>query len=95
MNIYDSDELPYGDDFPVTGGFPLPSDIDDCDKPKYKFVLVNDQSGERIAELDTLFVEDGEMTTQGYEDCPDVWSSEGAYAEALQILGYKVKVVKK
>ena len=82
-----------GDDFPVTGGFPLPSDIDDC-KPKYKFVLVNDQTGEHIQELDTLFVPDDEMTSEGYEDCPNVWSSMNAYAKALGILGYNVKVVK-
>lgn len=91
MNIYDRDELPYGDDFPVTGGFPLPSDID----TEYKFVLVNDQTGERLCDLDSEFTRDEGCETEGYLDCPDVWSAESAYSEALSRLGYSVKVVKK
>lgn len=80
-----------GDDFPVTGGFPLPSDID----TEYKFILVNDQTGDHICDLDTEFVPDNESKADGYLDCPDVWSSDAACAEALYKLGYNVKVVKK
>lgn len=83
-----------GDDFPVTGGFPLPDDIDES--PEYKFILVNDQTGDHICDLDTRFVRDeGIFETEGYPDCPDVWSSDAACAEALYKLGYNVKVVKK
>lgn len=95
MNIYDRDELPNGDDFPVTGGFPLPSDIDDYADPEYKFVLVNDQTGERLCDLEARFVRDEECEVEGYMDCPDVWSAESAYCEALSRVGYSVKVVKK
>lgn len=91
MNIYDNDELTNGDDFPVTGGFPLPSDID----TEYKFVLVNDQTGERLCDLEARFVSDEECEVEGYMDCPDVWSAESAYCEALSRVGYSVKVVKK
>ena len=82
-----------GDDFPVTGGFPLPDDINES--PEYKFVLVNDQTGDHICDLDTRFVRDKEWETEGYFDCPDVLSSNAARAEALCKLGYNVKVVKK
>ena len=92
MNIYDRDELPYGDDFPVTGGFPLPSDIDD--EPEYKFILVGPDD-EWVCDLATEFVRDNGCEVEGYMDCPDTHSAEAAYAEALECLNYSVKVVKK
>lgn len=60
------------------------------EEPKYRFVLVNDQTGESF-DLDTRLVCD-----EGIDDdsCPDVWSSDSAHAEALEHLGYSVKVVK-
>ncbi len=79
-----------GDDFPVTGGFPLPDDINES--PEYKFVLVNDQTGDHICDLDTEFVPE---ESNGSGDSCDVWSSDAACAEALYKLGYNVKVVKK
>ena len=94
MNIYDNDELPNGDDFPVTGGFPLPSDIDDYDKPEYKFILVGPDD-EWVCDLATEFVRDNGCEVEGYMDCPDTHSAEAAYAEALECLNYSVKVVKK
>lgn len=96
MNIYDRDELPNGDDFPVTGGFPLPSDIES----EYKFILVG-PDGEWVCDLAAQFSPDLESQYKygtkddDYEDCPDVWSSEAAYSEALDCLNYSVKVVKK
>lgn len=72
---------------------------DDFPVPEYKFILVNDQTGDHICDLDTRFVRDEGVTdmleTDGYPDCPDVWSSDAACAEALYKLGYNVKVVKK
>lgn len=90
MNIYDRDELPYGDDFPVTGGFPLPSDIES----EYKFILVGPDD-EWVCDLATEFVRDNGCEVEGYMDCPDTHSAEAAYAEALECLNYSVKVVKK
>lgn len=87
MNIYDRDELPYGDDFPVTGGFPLPSDID----TEYKFILVGPDD-EWVCDLASEFVPD---ETGCSTDSPDVWSSDEAAHEALACLNYSVKVVKK
>ena len=62
---------------------------------EYKFILVNDQTGDLICDLETPFVPDKESEDDGYLDCPDVWSSDAACAEALYKLGYNVKVVKK
>lgn len=90
MNIYDRDELPNGDDFPVTGGFPLPSDIES----EYKFILVGPDD-EWVCDLATEFVRDNGCEVEGYMDCPDTHSAEAAYAEALECLNYSVKVVKK
>lgn len=86
MNPYSEDELTNGDDFPVTGGFPLPSDIES----EYKFILVGPDD-EWVCDLSSEFVPD-EGSAGG--DCPDVWSSESAYVEALSVVGYNVKVVK-
>lgn len=78
-----------GDDFPVTGGFPLPDDINES--PEYKFILVG-PDGEWVCDLASEFVPD----EAGYStDCPDAWSSEEAAHEALACLNYSVKVVKK
>jgi len=85
VNIYDRDELPNGDDFPVTGGFPLPSDIES----EYKFILVGPDD-EWVCDLATEFTPD-----EGETDLPDVWASESAAHEALECLNYSVKVVKK
>ena len=90
MNIYDRDELPNGDDFPVTGGFPLPSDIES----EYKFILVGPDD-EWVCDLSTEFVRDNGCEVEGYMDCPDTHSAEAAYAEALECLNYSVRVVKK
>jgi hypothetical protein len=67
------------------------------EEPKYRFVLVNDQTGESF-DLRTEFVPD-EPDADGnwpcpLSSCPDVWSSDSAHAEALEHLGYSVKVVK-
>lgn len=73
-----------GDDFPVTGGFPLPDDINES--PEYKFILVNDQTGDHICDLETEFVRDSVDAACYIME---------VYAEALYKLGYNVKVVKK
>jgi hypothetical protein len=60
------------------------------EEPKYRFVLVNDQTGESF-DLDTRHVcNDG----IGKDSRPDVWSSCSARNEALDRLGYSVKIVK-
>jgi len=61
-------------------------------EPEYRFILVNDQTGERI-DLSTEFVSDYDLDEDG--SCPDVWSSDAAQDEALTVLGYSVKIVKK
>jgi hypothetical protein len=61
-------------------------------EPEYRFVLVNDQTGERT-DLSTEFVSDYNLDDDG--SCPDVWSSDAAQDEALTVLGYSVKIVKK
>ena len=93
MNIYDNDELPNGDNFPVTGGSPLPSDIDDYDDDEsgYKFILVGPDD-EWVCDLASEFVPDEAGCST---DSPDVWSSDEAANEALACLNYSVKVVKK
>lgn len=69
---------------------------DDFPMPEYKFILVNDQTGDHICDLDTEFVRDSVYDgDEEYSDRPDVWSSDAACAEALYKLGYNVKVVKK
>lgn len=68
---------------------------DDNNEPEYKFILVNDQTGERLYDLDTIFVRDNGCDVNGWRDCPDSLSIESASTEALQLLGYSVKVVKK
>lgn len=65
-----------GDDFPVV----------EPAESQYKFILVNDQTGETVCDLDTEFESD---VVAG--SCP----SDAANYEALQRLGYSVKVVKK
>lgn len=61
------------------------------EEPKYRFVLVNDQTGESF-DLDTRHVcNDG----IGKDSRPDIWSSCSARNEALDRLGYSVKVVRK
>jgi hypothetical protein len=73
-----------GDDFPVVGPPTSP----------YKFILVCDQTGEKVCDLCAEFVpDDGPQYTEA--DLPDVWSSDHAHSEALEVLGYSVKVVKK
>lgn len=62
---------------------------------EYKFILVNAYTDDLICDLETPFVPDKESEADGYLDCPDVWSSDAACAEALYKLGYNVKVVKK
>jgi len=69
-----------GDDFPVVVPRTYP----------YRFVLVNDLIGEDVCDLSAEFVADDD-----YDDLPDVWSSDAAAHEALGVLGYSVKVVKK
>lgn len=66
-------------------------EIDILEEPEYRFVLVNDQTGERT-DLSTEFVSDYNLDDDG--SCPDVWSSDAAQDEALTILGYSVKIVK-
>lgn len=70
-----SDQI-QGDDFPVVS--------------PYKFILVNDQTGETVCDLVTEYVSDRDI-----EDSPDIWASDEAAHEALEVLGYSVKVVKK
>ena len=70
-----------GDDFPVVCPATSP----------YKFVLVNDLIGEDVCDLKAEFVPD-EIDANFL---PDVWSSDEAAHEALGVLGYSVKVVKK
>ena len=73
-----------GDDFPVVVPRTYP----------YRFVLVNDQTGEDVCDLNAEFVPD-EIGPHDDCDLPDVWSIESAQSEALEVLGYSVKVVKK
>lgn len=67
----DEDEL-NGDDCPVTGGFPLPDDIDESSE--YKFILVNDKTGEFMIEVEEQEVaihkklKDQQETIQGLSD---------------------------
>jgi hypothetical protein len=60
-------------------------------EPEYRFVLVNERTGERT-DLSTEFVSDYNLDDDG--SSPDVWSSDASQDEALAILGYSVKVVK-
>jgi len=60
-------------------------------EPEYRFVLVNERTGERT-DLSTEFVSDYNLDDDG--SAPDVWSSDAAQDEALAILGYSVKIVK-
>ena len=73
-----------GDDFPVTVPRTYP----------YRFVLVNDLIGEDVCDLNAEFIPDEIGPSDDY-DLPDVWSSDEAAHEALGVLGYSVKVVKK
>jgi hypothetical protein len=65
--------------------------LEEPEEPEYRFVLVNDKTGERI-DLSTEFVSDYNLDDDG--SCPDVWSSDAAQDEALSVLGYSVKIVK-
>ena len=71
-----------GDDFPVVVPRTYP----------YRFVLVDNSDGNGFCNLEAEFVPD-EIGVDS--DSPDVWSSDAAAHEALAILGYSVKVVKK
>ena len=73
-----------GDDFPVVVPRTYP----------YRFVLVDNSDGNGFCNLEAEFVPD-EIGTSDDCDLPDVWSSDAAAHEALAILGYSVKVVKK
>lgn len=60
--------------------------------PKWKFVLINDVSGQCV-DLSTEFVpEEGEQDAEEFGLC-DVWSSDAAHSEALEHLGYTITIV--
>lgn len=65
--------------------------LEEPEEPEYRFVLVNEQTGEST-DLSTEFVSDYNLDDDG--SCPDVWSSDAAQDEALSVLGYSVKIVK-
>lgn len=58
---------------------------------KYRFVLVNDQTGES-ADLNTKFVSDFSLEENGR--LPTIRSFNQAIYDALRTLGHSVKVVK-
>ena len=60
---------------------------------KWKFVLINDISGQQI-DLSTEFIpEESEPDAEEGGLC-DVWSSDAAHAEALEFLGFTLTVMK-
>lgn len=60
--------------------------------PKWKFVLINDISGQCV-DLSTEFVpEESEQDAEEFGLC-DVWSSDACHAEALERLGYTITIV--
>lgn len=62
-------------------------------EPEYCFILVNDQTGETVQELNAAFEQDVEYSTD--PSMPTDVSFDNATYEALANLGYRVKVVKK
>lgn len=60
---------------------------------QWKFVLINDISGQQI-DLSTEFIPEESEPDAEEDGLCDVWSSDAAHAEALEFLGFTLTVIK-